>query len=76
MPPDVMKKIGIFAKIHDPRCSQVAGDLVSWVDRKGMVPLVEERLALSLGLGRPAKGFDIAARADLVVVLGGDGTPI
>ncbi len=71
-----MQYIGIFAKIHDPRCSRVAGDLVSWVAGKGMIPLVEERLALSLGLDRPAKGFDIAAQADLVVVLGGDGTLI
>lgn len=71
-----MRYIGIFAKIHDPRCSRVAGDLVSWLTGKGLVPLVEERLALSLGLDCPAKGFEIAAKAELVVVLGGDGTLI
>lgn len=73
---DVMQNIGIFAKIHDPRCSQVAGDLVSWVTGKGMTPLVEERLAALLGLGEGFKGFEIAAKAALVVVLGGDGTLI
>jgi len=71
-----MKSIGIVAKIHDPRCGKVAGDLVSWVTGKGMTPLVEERLAAHLGTGEGSKGFEIAAKADLVVVLGGDGTLI
>lgn len=71
-----MQNIGIFAKIHDPRCSRVAGDLVAWATARGMSPLVEERLALHLGIGERLKGFDIAEKADLVVVLGGDGTLI
>jgi len=54
----------------------VAGDLVSWVTGKGMTPLVEERLTAHLGMGEGFKGFEIAAKADLVVVLGGDGTLI
>jgi NAD+ kinase len=71
-----MKKIAILAKVHDPRCQGVAEELVTWLDAKGLEPVVEAHLARHLGnaTGTPPDG--IVACADMVVVLGGDGTLI
>ncbi|MDD2320756.1 MAG: NAD(+)/NADH kinase [Geobacteraceae bacterium] len=71
-----MQYVGIFAKVHDPRCSYVARDLIDWVIGKGMIPLVEDNLALHLGMTESSCGVVIAQQADLVIVLGGDGTLI
>ena len=71
-----MKKIAIFAKVHDPRCQGVAEDLVRWLEARGLVPLVESHLARHLSHNSGIESTDIPATADMVVVLGGDGTLI
>jgi len=71
-----VKHIGIFAKVQDPRCREVAGELLRWLRDRGFTPLLEERLSQYLGDDTGLKGAEIPARADLVVVLGGDGTLI
>ena len=71
-----MKNIAIFAKVHDPRCQVVAGELVKWLEQRELVPLIEAHLARHLGRGPGLDRDDIPDRADLVVVLGGDGTLI
>ena len=71
-----MKKIAIFAKVHDPRCQGVAEDLICWLEARGLIPLVEAHLARHLPLERGMEREQIPAQADLVVVLGGDGTLI
>ncbi len=71
-----MKKIAVFAKVHDPRCQDVAVELVQWLAARGLSPLVESHLSRHLDCGEGADSADIAAVADLVVVLGGDGTLI
>jgi len=71
-----VQSIGIIAKIHDPRCKQVAEELVDWLNGKGLTPLVEDTLALFLGCEKGVVGREIPEKADLVVVLGGDGTLI
>lgn len=70
-----MKNIAIFAKMHDPRCQGVAGELFSWLQQRGCQPLIEKHLALHLGC-QGVDLADISSRADMVVVLGGDGTLI
>jgi NAD+ kinase len=70
-----MKNIAIFAKVHDPRCQDVAGELVQWLRLRGLTPLPENHLALRIGFREPMPA-DILDRAELVVVLGGDGTLI
>jgi NAD+ kinase len=70
-----MKKIAIFAKVHDPRCRGVASELITWLDERGLIPLVEPHLARHLGC-KEINSADIPDQADLVVVLGGDGTLI
>lgn len=70
-----MKKIAIFAKVHDPRCQGVAGELIAWFEARSLVPLVEAHFARHLG--RPGiASEEIPDLADMAVVLGGDGTLI
>lgn len=71
-----MKKIAVFAKVHDPRCQGVAEELIHWLEARGLVPLVESHLARHLNSTAAISDVDIPAQADLVVVLGGDGTLI
>ena len=71
-----MKKIAIFAKVHDPRCVGIAEELVEWLLARGLSPLVEPHLAKHISCSYTAKRDDIPEQADLVVVLGGDGTLI
>ncbi|HJV66181.1 MAG TPA: NAD(+)/NADH kinase [Geomonas sp.] len=74
-----MKKIAIVAKVHDPRCLGVAQQLTEWLAVRGVTASVEDHLSKQL---RRTSGTEtvessaIASNADLVVVLGGDGTLI
>jgi NAD+ kinase len=71
-----MKRVAIVAKVHDPRCQGVAGELIEWLVAQGLEPLVEAHLARHLLY---PNGMDITRfpeLADMVVVLGGDGTLI
>lgn len=70
-----MKKIAVFAKVHDPRCQDVAEKLFLWLKEKGYEPLIESHLARHMNLPG-VNAEDIPDQADLVVVLGGDGTLI
>jgi NAD+ kinase len=74
-----VKKIAIFAKVHDPRCLDVAQQLTEWLALRGVTTTVEDHLSKRLGEGssaESAQSAEIARDADLVVVLGGDGTLI
>lgn len=74
-----MKKIAIFAKVHDPRCLGVAEELIEWLAARGVTAHVEEPLSRRLRrttLAESAESSELARDADLVVVLGGDGTLI
>jgi len=70
-----MKNIAIFAKVHDPRCQVVAIELVIWLQDRGLTPLPEDDLARRIGFGKEIPD-DILDQAELVIVLGGDGTLI
>jgi len=71
-----MKQVAIFAKVHDPRCQGVASELVTWLEERKCQPLVDTHLARHVGYARGLTEKQIRARAELVVVLGGDGTLI
>jgi NAD+ kinase len=70
-----MKKIAVFAKVHDPRCQDVAVELFNWLLSRNCEPLIEAHLARHLGCPGVA-AEDISSSAEMVVVLGGDGTLI
>jgi NAD+ kinase len=68
-----MKKIGIICKPGRPEPQEILKDLLPWLERKGYETFVDSQTAAALGL----RGFtraEIAALADAVLVLGGDGT--
>ena len=71
-----IQNVAIFAKVHDPRCLGVASDLINWLEEKDCIPLVEAQLARQLGYPKALTEEEIRDQAELVVVLGGDGTLI
>jgi NAD+ kinase len=68
--------VAIFAKMHDPRCQGIAGDLIQWLVARNRLPLVEPSLARLIGHPDVLTEEEIRDQAELVVVLGGDGTLI
>ena len=68
------KNIAIFAKVHDPRCQDVATELITWLESRNHTHLIEEHLARHLGRKDGMTRKEILQRAEMVVVLGGDGT--
>ncbi|TAN43101.1 MAG: NAD(+)/NADH kinase [Nitrospirae bacterium] len=68
-----MKKIGVICKPGRPETLDILGSLLPWLDRKGCQALVDKETAARLGIGGTEKS-DIASWADVILVLGGDGT--
>jgi len=71
-----IQKVAIFAKMHDPRCQGIASDLIQWLKVRERLPLVEPSLARLIGHPDLLTEEEIRDQAELVVVLGGDGTLI
>lgn len=71
-----LHNVAIFAKMHDPRCQGVANELVTWLEQRGCLALVDEHLARHIGKLDGLSHEEIREQAELVVVLGGDGTLI
>lgn len=71
-----INNVAIFAKMHDPRCQGIASDLIKWLEERERRPLVEPHLAQLIGFSDILTEEEIRNRAELVVVLGGDGTLI
>ncbi len=72
-----MKRIGVYAKCSHPDAVQVAGEVLDWLDRRGLEVFPEQMLAQKLdGRGSGYERKQIPALVDLIVVLGGDGTLI
>jgi NAD+ kinase len=74
-----LKVIGILARPGLAEAGGVLGQLVAWLGQRGTRPCLEERTAalvegLPAGACTVAGGREVAAGADALVVLGGDGT--
>ncbi len=68
-----MKKIGIICKTGRPEPQEILKELLPWLRQKGYETLVDADAAAGLNI----RGFtrsEVAAAADVVLVLGGDGT--
>lgn len=68
--------VALIGKRSSAEASHTVRDLAAWLAERGVVPIVEARTAASLD-NCPAQQADldeIGARADLAVVVGGDGT--
>jgi NAD+ kinase len=53
---------------------ELGRDLVRWLHQRGMTTIAESDVATELGPSEGSQIDDMVARADLIVVLGGDGT--
>ncbi len=69
-----MRTIGVVIKRDRLQAAEFARDLVHWIARRGLTALVETESAAQVGAGTGATKAEMIARADLIVVLGGDGT--
>ncbi len=69
-----MATVGLIPRLASEAAAELAREMVHWLAGHGHQALVEAEASIA---GVPsAPGKDIAARADLLVVLGGDGTLI
>lgn len=69
-----MRTIGLIPRINKDEAATLTRELCGWLTARGFHPLVEAEAGVA---GVPsAPGPEVAARAELLVVLGGDGTLI
>ena len=69
-----MKSIGIFVKRHHQDAVQVAAQVAEWLRGRGIEVLADEALAAAVPAARSCPAEAIPDAADLLIVLGGDGT--
>ena len=70
-----MQTVGIISKPMKGEVAEVVPPLVRWLEERGAAPLIDRETALTLGdATRGVPRPELAARVDLLVVLGGDGT--
>src|SRR5512143_2531742 len=69
-----MRTIGVVVKRDRPEAMELARELVAWLTRHDLTALVEPESTPQVGGGTSATKEVMIARADLIVVLGGDGT--
>ncbi len=71
--PDI-RMVGIMAKPGIPHASAIVPELVRWLESRGLQSRVDEETALYLGRSDGLPRAEVPEGAQLVIVLGGDGT--
>jgi len=69
-----LKSIGIFVKRHHQDAVQVAAQVAEWLRGRGIEVLADEALAAAVPAAKSCPAEAIPDAADLLIVLGGDGT--
>jgi NAD+ kinase len=69
-----MKRIGIIVKPESPDAQALLRELVPWLQARGKEPMLDPPTAALAGETASYSTKDIATLADMLVVLGGDGT--
>lgn len=73
MPNAPVRTAGLVAKPRSDRATQLVPELLAWLQQRGVkVTLDNEAAAYAGKIGYPRE--DVAAEAELLIVLGGDGT--
>jgi len=72
MKASMIHTVGLVAKYHEPKAAQMVRWLIPWLKKRGMKVCVETGL-LRRG-ARSCTKKEMAAEADLIISLGGDGT--
>ena len=68
-------KIGLFVNTSKANAAEIVAEVSAWLQQRGVTPLLADEHAAALG--HPKTGMQIAdlgAHADMLLVLGGDGT--
>jgi NAD+ kinase len=68
-----VRSVGISLKREQPQAADTARSLVKWLSERGVETLADPECAAVAGLP-PTDLRELAARVDLIVVLGGDGS--
>jgi NAD+ kinase len=68
-----IETVGVAIKPGDPRAEAAARELAKWLAPRGVHALFAPAAAAAVGAA-PCPAAELARRADLLVVLGGDGT--
>jgi len=69
-----MRAVGVVVKRGHPQAVALARQLVDWLRENGLEAVVEDDSAAAIGCPAGGTRAQIVAAADLIVVLGGDGT--
>jgi len=69
-----VKRVGIIAKPHKPEARTVLQDLLPWLEARGVEPILDIDTAGLAGRPGGQPKADVPGLADLLLVLGGDGT--
>lgn len=69
-----MKTCGIITKHNKPEALSLAREIAGWLAARGIRVLVEKEVAEHIGSSDHIERDDIPSHADLLIVLGGDGT--
>lgn len=70
----MVKRVGIIAKPHRPEARAVLQDLLPWLEARGVDPILDIDTAVLAGRPAGQPKADVPGLADLLLVLGGDGT--
>jgi NAD+ kinase len=69
-----MRTFGVVVKRDRAQAVELARELVAWLQHHDLTALVDAESATRVGCSNAASKADMIAQADLIVVLGGDGT--
>ena len=69
-----MKTAGIIAKRNKPEALSLSREIREWLDKRGIKTLVDRAVAKSVGCPNSVEIKEIPSQAELLIVLGGDGT--
>lgn len=68
-------KVGITSKPRKPEIKEIVQQLAAWLDQRGIEVLMDKETGANLEASEPCLSrSEVVSLADLVVVLGGDGT--
>ncbi len=69
-----MRQVGVVVKRGRPQAAALGRELVAWLRQRDLVALIDADSSGDLHDGPGISKQEIAAAADLIIVLGGDGT--
>ena len=69
-----MKTYGIIAKRNKPEALSLSRAIREWLEMRGIKTVVDRTVAESMGCSNPVDVKEIPSHAELLIVLGGDGT--